>query len=623
VRNPFPRFIFIGLGLTVALALSGSPAWMAPPANKIAPPKNSSQLARMAAQGEVRVLVHLADPSPALQPGANRAQQASAVAQDFKHRSPRSFEAIPYLAMTVDAADLAAMQNDPRIAGVYEDRQNEIALTDTTALIGATQAWAGGHTGAGQSVAILDTGFDTAHPMLAGKTVAEACFSSPQHGSISLCPNGQSQQIGPGAAINCNTQLAGSAGSSCKHGTHVAGIAIGSSAVLSGVAPGASLVGVQVFSLVNNCSGGLPCLTAWDSDILKGLDQVYAWRAQFNIAAVNLSLGGGSFSSQPACDASGQPYKDMFARFNQAGIPVVVAAGNGSKTGALSMPGCVTGALSAGATTQSDAIAWFSNSADFLMLLAPGNSVYSAAPGGSYNTLSGTSMAAPHIAGAIAVLKQKMPDTTVMQLYEALETTGMPVADTRAGAGNRVKKRIALLDALNALDAPFSGDAFEPDDTPAQAQPITPTLAQTRRFAMPGDQDWLTLLAQANHIYRIETFGLTAQTDTVLALYDDASDAVPAATHDDVAQGIDRRSVLTFTALADGPIFVQVSDWDAAAFLNTQYDVLVTQVGVATPAPTSLPPATETPAPSPTATPTPTPARPKLNLYLPFIKREP
>ncbi len=604
---------------------SGNPAWMASPANKSVPPMSGAAFQARLAQGEVRVLVRLADPSPAMKSATNRAQQASAVSMDFKHRSPRSYDAIPYLAMTIDAADLAAMQSDPRIAGVYEDRPNNIVLTDTTTLIGATQSWAAGYTGAGHSIAILDTGFDTSHPMLQGKVMAEACFSAPQNGSISLCPNGQAQQIGPGAAINCSTQYPGSAGTSCRHGTHVAGIALGSGNVLSGVAPGANLVGVQIFSLVPNCGNGLPCLTAWDSDILKGLDQVYAWRTQYNIAAVNLSLGGGVYSSQFACDVNGQPYKDIFALFNQAGIPVVVAAGNGSKTSALSSPGCVTGAISAGATTKENSIAWFSNSADFLMLLAPGNAVNSAAPGGNFATLSGTSMAAPHIAGAFAVLKQKMPNATVLLLYEALEKTGVPIVDTRAGANNRVKRRIELMPALNALDAPFTSDAFEPDDTPAQAQPITPTLAQTRRFGLPGDQDWLMFQAQANGIYRIETLGLTEETDTILTLYEQASDAAPVATNDDVVQGIDRRSILTYTAMTDVLIYVQVSDWDAAAFLNTRYDVLVTQVGMATPAPVITPDPTTTPSPtatsSPTVTPTPTPARPKLNVYLPIIKR--
>jgi subtilisin family serine protease len=582
------------------------------------------------ARGEVRVLVRLnTTPSQSKTPSVARA--ADEVTRAYAHRSPRSFDAIPYLSMTIDGADLAMMQNDPRIAGVYEDRQNEVSLDQSTMLIGATQSWAAGYTGAGQSVAILDTGFDTTHPMLQGKAVAEACFSStlPAFNSVSLCPNGQNVQIGPGAAINCNPFSGGSMGAACQHGTHVAGIAIGSSAVLSGVASGANLVGVQVFSKITAGCSSSPCVTAWDSDILAGLNQVYKWRSQYNIAAVNLSLGGGVYSSQFACDVNGQAYRDIFALFNRAGIPVVVASGNGGSTSALSMPACITGAISAGATTKDDAIPWFSNSADFLLLLAPGNAIKSAVPSGGIGSMSGTSMAAPHIAGAFAVLKSKLPNAGVLQVYEALESTGVPIVDTRAGAGNRMKKRIALMNALNALDTASWGDANEPDDSPALARPITTSLTQTLRFGVPDDRDWLVLQAQANHIYRIETLNISAATDTILEVYDNVPGAMPAALNDDADPGIDRRSILTYTTTTDGPIFLQVRDWNAGAFLNTQYDVLVTQVGIATPAPTVSPSPT-TPTPSPTVSPTPEvtvtpsptatlPIKPKFGLYLPVV----
>lgn len=318
-------------------------------------------------------------------------------------------------------------------------------------------------------------------------------------------------------------------------------------------------------------------------------------------------------------------YKDAFALFNKAGIPVVIAAGNNASTNALSIPGCLTGAISAGATTKSDEIASYSNSASFLMLLAPGSAIYSAMPG-SYGTLSGTSMAAPHIAGAMAVLKSKMPGASVLQLFEALESTGVPIMDMRAGAGSRVKKRVALMDALIALDLPPSGNANEPDDTPALAQAITATLSQTLRFGEPDDRDWLMLQAQAGGIYRIETLNLTPATDTILEVYSSPANAVPAAMNDDVDPGIDRRSIITYTASVDGPLYLQVHDWDAAAFLNTQYDVLVTLVDIATPAPTDTPATTSTPAPSvtpePQVTATPQPKPMAFNLFMPLVQQQ-
>ena len=581
------KHALISTALAFFLALPAGPAWMAELPAKTPPLPINAALFSRAAGGDVRVLVRV-NAGDSTRMTASASSLMNDVTFSYSQHSPRRFDAIPYLAMTIDAAGLAQLQNDPRIAGVYEDRPNEAILTDTTALIGATQSWAAGYTGAGQSIAILDTGFDTTHPMLQGKAVAEACFSSTVASSntTSLCPNGQDQQIGAGAAINCSTAGGGNLGAGCMHGTHVAGIALGSSAVLSGVAPGASLVGVQVFSKLNNCVYGLPCLTAYDSDILQGLDQVYAWRNQHNIAAVNLSLGGGVYTTQATCDANGKPYKDMIALFNKAGIPVIFAAGNNGNPNAISMPACVTGAISAGATTKDDVVASYSNSAEFLSLLAPGSGIYSSIPG-SYSAFSGTSMAAPHIAGAIAVLKSKLPSAGVMQLFEALESTGVPVIDTRAA--NRVKKRIALVGALNALSAPWAGNANEPDDTPALAQGITTAMTPTLRFGEPGDNDWLVMQAQAGRIYRIETRNLSDATDTILNAYAGTAASTLIATSDDVDPGIDRRSLITITATADGPLYLQIYDWDVDAFLNTRYDVLVTQVGIATPAPTTTP----------------------------------
>ncbi len=594
----------------MVLPLAGASLHADAPAKAAPPPQISANLLSRAAQGEVRVLVRVND-AAAGGMSASAMRTINAVALDFAHRSPHSYSHIPFLAMAADAADLTRLQADPRIAGIEEDRPNELTLTDTTTLIGAVQAWAGGYAGAGQSIAILDTGFDSAHPMLQNKIAAEACFS--QTGANSLCPNGEGQQIGAGAAINCNPLSGGSMGRACMHGTHVAGIALGSSAVLSGVAPAATLVGFQIFTkLTSGCSGATPCLAAWDSDILKALDQAYTWRAQYHIAAVNMSLGGGAHTSQPACDSSRTAYKAIITLFNQSGIPVVIASGNNGYVNAISDPACLTGAISVGATTKLDTVALYTNSADFLTLLAPGDNVYSAVPDG-FAAMSGTSMAAPHVSGAIAVLKSKLPSASVMQLIDTLESTGAPIIDERSGANLREKRRIALAPALDALDPDWKSDAFEPDDTPAQAHAWTLNLTQTHRFGAPGDRDWLVLQAQAGQAYRFETLNLSAATDTVINLYAGQQTANPVASNDDIVAGVDLRSVLTYTAVADGALYLQVRDWDNAAFLGTRYDVQVTQVDVPAP-PTPSPPPIATTEPSPTP-----PAGLKNKVYLPLV----
>src|SRR5204862_771645 len=96
-------------------------------------------------------------------------------------------------------------------------------LAQSVPLVQGDQAWSAGYDGTGRVVAIVDTGVDKSHPFLLNKVVAEACFSSFAAGhSTSLCPNGQSQQIGVGAGVPCGPLNLG-----CWHGTHVAGIAAG------------------------------------------------------------------------------------------------------------------------------------------------------------------------------------------------------------------------------------------------------------------------------------------------------------------------------------------------------------------------------------------------------------
>ncbi len=359
-------------------------------------------------------------------------------------RTTAEFKTIPYVALEVDAAALQALRQSPLVADVQEDRPHSPTLFQSPRVVEADTSWVAGFDGTGQTVAILDTGVDATQPFLRGRVVSEACYSF-----LPSCPNGTTEQVGVGAGAPCLFS------NDCDHGTHVAGIAAGHGADVSGIARGANVIAIQVFSPICAPELEAPCLpVSLSSSIVLGLERVAELQGQFDIAAVNMSLGGQTFGTQLECDQVNAAEKAAIDNLRSRGIAVVIAAGNDGAPEAISEPACISSAISVGATDDQDNVAPFSNSVPSLSLLAPGVDITSSLSNRQFDAKSGTSMAAPHVAGAWAILKEKEPTASVDRVLNALQATGVTVLDPKNGF---TTQRIRIRPALDALQGDTCG----------------------------------------------------------------------------------------------------------------------------------------------------------------------
>jgi subtilisin family serine protease len=348
---------------------------------------------------------------------------------------------------------LAAQARSAHAGGgtVWLDGKRKLVLDRSAPQIGAPAAWEAGYTGLGVTIAVLDSGIDAAHPDFAGRIVEARSF------------------------IEGDPDPADDFG----HGTHVASIAAGSGAadggVHRGIAPDAELLIGRVCRL-----GSCP-----DSAILEGLE----WAAASGATVVNLSLGG---ADTPDVDPIEQAINALTA---EHGMLVVASAGNEGNCGGpdelqVGSPSTADAALSVGAVDVEDEVAEFScrgprigDGAIKPDITAPGVGIAAARAVGTevgdedpvddfYARVSGTSMAAPHVTGAAALLAQQHPEWRAAELKAALMGSARPgpgagVLDEGAG---RVDLARAIDQSVFAAPASISlGLAPWPhdDDEPA------------------------------------------------------------------------------------------------------------------------------------------------------------
>ncbi|GLY97314.1 S8 family serine peptidase [Actinoplanes sp. NBRC 103695] len=387
-----------------------------------------------------------------------------------------------FLASAIGARSARAVKK------IWLDDKARADLAESTAQIGAPEVWQKGNVGAGVDVAVLDTGIDTSHPDLIGPVSATTSFVP-----------GESVEDGLG------------------HGTHVASTIVGNGAASGGrergVAPGARL---HVGKVLDDEGFGQ---YSW---IISGME----WAARDQHARViNLSLGGDATDgTDPMSVAVNQLSEETGALF-------VIAAGNaGPSTFTVGAPGAADTALTVGAVDSHDALASFSSQGPRLGnrsvkpdLTAPGvdilaaRSRLSALGEGPYLSLSGTSMATPHVSGAAALVAAAHPGLSGQQLKDALVSTTKATPGTNAYQGGTGRLDVASTASATVFATGSVNFGYPPYPT-APTGPVGRDITYTNIGAAPvtldldSSLDLITLSAQRITVPAHGTATVTATT---------------------------------------------------------------------------------------------------------------
>lgn len=407
---------------------------------------------------------------------ARQALQRALSAADRAGVQPRkTFDRWGLAVLELDAQALDRVIDSGQFESIQAEGRYELQLQDSAQRVGALDAHAGGFTGTGDAVAVIDSGVDVAHPFFGGRIAGEACFAThdPDAGDYSTCPDEAEVSIGPGSGKPCE----GVWGQICDHGTHVAGIAAGFGTDLQGIAPSAEIVPINVITrqLCPDDEHEI-CYTIYESDLIEAMAWVLDNADAMSIASVNLSLSGGLFSGSCNNHILAPVVDDL----TDAGIAVAAASGNSGAESGIGAPACISSAISVGSTeSTNDSLSSFSNSSLQLEMLAPGDSITSAFPDGEFGLMSGTSMATPHVAGAFAVLSSAAaPDTSVDYLRQVMVARGWQVLDMR---NYMITPRLDLMASLNTVT--------QSSCTSAPATPSRPTTTATTDHSVVVDWD--------------------------------------------------------------------------------------------------------------------------------------
>ena len=329
-----------------------------------------------------------------------------------------------------------------------------------------------GLTGKGRTIAILDSGLNRNNPVFRkkpGGTITEACFSTPLNSKtaprISVCPNGST---GPGASAprGRNIHL-----NKHNHGSHVSGIAAGA----DGIAPAANIISVQTHSELQwqcknaderklyTCGGNNLCCKTFISNNDTGraynflIDLV---KKGTKIDAVNMSYGDSTeYKNAQECAQAKPQQKKFMDRLIASGMLPVAASGNEKHNNGISAPACHSGVYAVGGlgSFKTPKLRASSNHSRLVDITAPGTDIWSANNGTGVMKMSGTSMAAPMVTGAVAVVKQMYPGMDSDDVGEFLKTISNKSVNVRSNNKkfNYWKPVLNFSNLLTRINVPY------------------------------------------------------------------------------------------------------------------------------------------------------------------------
>ncbi|MCB8948974.1 MAG: S8 family serine peptidase [Ardenticatenaceae bacterium] len=433
--------------------------------------------------------------------------------------------------------------------------------------INAPAVWHGlGVDGSGVTVAIMDTGVDWEHPDL----------NSNYRGNLGSTVDHSDSWFN--AVFPTDTVPVDNLG----HGTHVAGTAVGQNGI--GVAPGANWIAVNIAD---------PLGFIWESDVHRGFEWLLAPNGSVALApdVINNSWGG---------TVPQELFLEDITTLQAADIKVVFSAGNnGPFTGTVGYPGGYPDVLAVGASDELDEVAWFSSRGPSYLtdelkpwLVAPGTQIWSARPDGAYGLENGTSMASPHVVGAIALLLSRNPSLTRQEINQILADTAVPIDPPHPNNNTGWGRLDAYAAVASQSDAGVLTGLLLADGVPlpdAIVTITTPSGAQLP-FVTNANGRYRAILQSGSYNLQSEPFGYTQTTISNVSVTNGQTttrnlnvNGLPSGVVDGVV-----RSVSGYALLADAHVEVvntpvtALTDGDGRFSLTLpagSYELIVTKTG--------------------------------------------